>query len=79
MPSLEEFATADATAQAEWVRRKEVKPIELVEAAIARVKRLNPKLIAVVTLMFGKGRAAAPSLPIVNPGQPSGVRIVEGS
>lgn len=64
MPSLEELATADATAQAEWVRRKEVKPIELVEAAIVRVERLNPKLNAVVTPMFDEAlRAARGGLP----------------
>lgn len=36
---LDELAWFDATAQAELVRRKEVKPIELVEAAIARIER----------------------------------------
>jgi amidase len=59
MPSLEEIAAADATALADWVREKEVKAIELVEAAIARIERLNPKLNAVVTPMFDEARESA--------------------
>src|SRR5579871_985276 len=59
MPNLDDIAFHDATTQAELVRRKEVKPIELVEAAIARIERLNPKLNAVVTPMFDEARAVA--------------------
>jgi amidase len=44
----------DATAQAELVREKSVRPIELVEAAITRIERLNPKLNAVVTPMYDR-------------------------
>ncbi len=51
----------DATAQADLVRRKEVKPIELVEAAITRIERLNPTLNAVVTRMYDQARALAES------------------
>ena len=35
----------DATAQADLVRRGEASPRELVEAAIARIEAVNPKLI----------------------------------
>ena len=42
-----EFDTLDATAQAALVRRGDVRPIELVDAAIARIERLNPHLNAV--------------------------------
>ncbi len=56
---MESLAHLDAMAQAELVRRKEVKPIELVEAAIARIERVNPKLNAVVTPMYDLARAAA--------------------
>ena len=49
----------DATAQAELVREKSLRPIELVEAAIARIERLNPKLNAVVTPMYDRARAEA--------------------
>lgn len=39
----------DASAQAELVRRREVKPNELVDAALARIERLNLHLNAVIT------------------------------
>jgi amidase len=55
---LEELATADATSLSELVRRKEVKPLELVDAAIERVERLNPNLNAVITPMYDQARAA---------------------
>ena len=56
MATQDDFAWMDATAQAELVRKKEVQPIELVEAAIARIERLNPTLNAVVTPMFELAR-----------------------
>jgi amidase len=59
MSKMDEVAFLDATAQADLVRRKEIKPIELVEAAIERIERLNPKLNAVVTPMYEQARAAA--------------------
>jgi amidase len=49
----------DATAQAELVRSGQVRPRELVDAAIARVEALNGELNAVVTKLFEKARAAA--------------------
>ncbi|WP_287155230.1 amidase [Candidatus Solincola tengchongensis] len=52
MSLVEETAYLDATAQAEMVRRGEVKPAELVEAAIRRVEKVNPQLNAVVTPLF---------------------------
>ncbi|MBW2142274.1 MAG: amidase, partial [Deltaproteobacteria bacterium] len=59
MPNQDDFAYLDATAQAELVRSKEVKPVELVEAAIERVERLNPDLNAVITPLFDQAREAA--------------------
>ncbi|PYV14633.1 MAG: amidase [Acidobacteria bacterium] len=59
MPRLAEIALLDATAQAELVRKKEVQPLELVEAAIERIERVNPRLNAVVTPMFDEARKAA--------------------
>lgn len=59
MGKSDDFALLDATAQAGLVRRKEVKAIELVEAAIERIERLNPTLNAVVTPMFGHARVMA--------------------
>lgn len=57
--NLEELAFADATTLAECVRRKEVTPLELVDAAIRRIEHLNPKLNAVITPMYDQARAAA--------------------
>jgi amidase len=59
MANQDDFAWLDATAQAELVRKKEVKPIELVEAAISRIERLNPTLNAVITPMYELARTAA--------------------
>jgi len=61
MAKLDELALLDATAQAELVRRREVKPIELVDAAIERIERINPAINAVVTPMFEQARTLAMS------------------
>lgn len=55
----------DLTAQAELVRRGEVKPLELVEAAIERAERMEPTLHAIVSKQFERARAEAgsPELP----------------
>jgi amidase len=55
----------DATAQAELVRSGEVKPLELVDAAIARIEKLDPELGSVITRQFDRARAwaAAGDLP----------------
>ncbi len=45
---MAETTWLDATAQADLVRRGEVSPKELVEAAIARIEAVNPKLDAVI-------------------------------
>ena len=62
---MEDLAWLDATAQAELVRRGEVTPSELVDAALARVEQLNPALNAVIFDRSEKARAeaAAPDLP----------------
>jgi amidase len=59
MPQTDELAIMDATAQAELVRRREMTPLELVEAAINRIERLNPVLNAVITPMYERARQAA--------------------
>lgn len=59
MIKADELAFLDATAQAELVKRKEVTPLELVDAAIERIERLNPSLNAVVTPMYEQARAVA--------------------
>ena len=52
-------ANLDATAQAELVRSGEAQPIELVDAAIARIEALNDDLNAVIHPLFDRARAAA--------------------
>ena len=63
----DEFAFMDATAQAELVRKKEVQPLELLEAAIKRIEKINPTLNAVVTPMYDQARAAAPEVNLDAP------------
>jgi amidase len=54
----------DATAQADLVRRGEVSPKDLVEAAIGRIEAVNPRLDAVIRTRFGQARAeVAGTLP----------------
>ncbi len=55
----DELAFLDGTAQAGLVRNGDVTPLELVDAAIARVEKLNPELNAVIHPLFDKARAAA--------------------
>ncbi len=56
---LDEIAFLDATAQAELVRRRELTPRELVDAAIARCERLNPALNAVTLPALEQARERA--------------------
>lgn len=91
MPLSDEIAFLDATAQAELVRTKQVKPAELVELAIARIERLNPRINAVVTPMYEQARVTANDISLNAPfaGVPfllkdlvasySGVRMTGGS
>jgi amidase len=61
MAKFDDVAFLDATAQAELVRQRKVKAIELVDAAIERIERLNPTLNAVVAPMYEQARTAANS------------------
>ena len=54
-----ELGSLDATAQAELVRRREISPRELVEAAIARLEAVNPQLNAVIHTQLDEARARA--------------------
>lgn len=53
------YAPLDATAQAALVRQGDVTPLELVDAAIARIERLNPTLNAVIHSRFEQARRDA--------------------
>ncbi len=58
------FAQLDACGQAELVRSGEATPLELVDAAIARIEALDGRIGAVVTRLFEQARrqAASPDL-----------------
>ncbi len=56
-----EILGLDGTAQAELVRKGAVSPLELVDAAIAQIENINPRLNAVITPLFDKARALAQS------------------
>jgi amidase len=91
MSNFDEILALDATEQAELIRRKQIKPIELVDAVIEQIERLNPTLNAVVTPMYDMAReeakGALPDGPFT--GVPfllkdlilevKGVRLTEGS
>ncbi len=55
----DELTGMDATAQAELVRNGEATPTELLEAAIARIDKLNPELNAVIHRLDDKAATAA--------------------
>jgi len=55
----DELARLDATAQAELVRTRRASPRELVDAAIARAERLDPRLGFLVAERFEEARAEA--------------------
>jgi amidase len=61
------LARLDAIAQAELVRRREVAPHELVEAAIARLERLDPELNAVIHPALERARARVTGGPLSGP------------
>ena len=65
MADFDKILDLDGLGQADLVKKGEVQPIELVDAAIDRIERLNPHLNAVVTPMFDLAREAAqsPELP----------------
>ena len=58
---MTDLAWLDATAQAELVRNDEVSPLELIEAAIARIEKVDPELNAVIHHRFDKAIAEAKS------------------
>src|SRR5881397_3190053 len=88
---MNDIAFLDATAQADLVRNKQVKPSELVEATIERIERVNPAINAVVTPMYDEARhvASGPLPDGTFSGVPfllkdltaeyAGVRLTEGS
>jgi len=56
---MEELTSLSATEMAEKIRRKQVSPVELVEAHLRRIERLEPKLNAFVTVDADRARQQA--------------------
>jgi amidase len=56
---MKEYAAYDGMGLAKLVREKHVKPVELVDAAIARIEAHNPALNAVIWTMFDRARDMA--------------------
>jgi amidase/aspartyl-tRNA(Asn)/glutamyl-tRNA(Gln) amidotransferase subunit A len=60
MPAAEDLATTESAASlAARIRRKEVSPVEVVDAAIARIEEHNPKINALIIFGFDEARDAA--------------------
>ena len=59
MFTFAEYQQYDALGLAELVRSGQVSPLELVEAAIARIEAVNPQINAVTYAMFNQARQAA--------------------
>ena len=57
--AFSDYDKYDGLGLAELVKKKQVKPIELVEEAISRIKKLNPQLNAVVYKMYDQARKTA--------------------
>jgi hypothetical protein len=64
--AFQDYAKFDALGLADLVAKRDVSPAELVEEAIARVERHNPKINAVVFKTFDRARSAA-KLPVQGP------------
>ena len=54
---MTDLSHLDATAQAELVRTGDASPLELVDAAIGSIEKLNPELNAVIHPLFDTARA----------------------
>lgn len=59
MSNFTDYTQYDGLGLAELVRTGQVTPLELVEAAIARIEQLNPQLNAVVYKLYDQARRAA--------------------
>ncbi len=64
---IDPIARLDGLAQAELVRRGELTPLELVDAAITRAEKLDPVLHAVVLPAFERAREQAAAGPPAGP------------
>jgi amidase len=56
---LRTYADSDGVGLAALVRKGELTPTELVEAAVATIEKVNPQLNAVISKLYDMGRSAA--------------------
>ena len=59
MTGFSDYDKYDGLGLAELVRKKEIKPVELVEEAISRIEKINPQVNAVVQKMYEQARKTA--------------------
>ena len=59
LAAIDDFVAYDGMGQADLVRKGEVSSLELVDAAISRIEKMNPTLNAVIHKMYDKARTAA--------------------
>ena len=59
MTGFSDYDKYDGLGLAELVRKKEVKPGELVEEAISRIEKINPQVNAVILKMYDQARETA--------------------
>lgn len=59
MANFDDLMSLDALAQAELIKKGDVKAIELMDATIACIERVNPHLNAVITPMYEQAREIA--------------------
>lgn len=59
MSAFKEFSQYDGIGLAELLKRGDVSPAELVEAAIERIERLNPKLNVIAHRLYERARSRA--------------------
>ena len=64
---MNDLAFLDATTQAQLVREKKLRPIDLIEAAIDRTERINPVLNAVIAFMYEEARETANGVSLEGP------------
>ena len=61
--AIREYGRLDGLGLADLVRRREVTPGELLEEAIARAERVNPRINAIVAPLYAEARRDAAALP----------------
>jgi amidase len=64
---MDELLDLDATAQGEHLRRGDISAVELIDAAIARVEKMNGRLNAVIAPAFERAREAAKNTTLPGP------------